>query len=117
LWICRIMVTWGIMAALTAFVGVPLSISEWIVGVINGTFGHDLGVAEFQFYAVRFLLGLAEAGFYPGVIVYLSHWFPGKDRGRALAIFFAATPVAQIVSPKISFELLKIGTDEVVNGV
>ena len=117
LWICRIMVTWGILAALTAFVGVPLAISEWSVGFLQRAFGANLGVTEFQFYAVRFLLGLAEAGFYPGVIVYLTHWFPGRDRARALAIFFAATPVAQIISPKISFELLKIGTDEVVNGV
>src|SRR5262249_19391196 len=70
----------------------------------------------FQFYVVRFLLGLAEAGFYPGVIVYLTHWFTSRDRARALAYFFVATPVAQIISPKLSNLLLKIGTDEVVNG-
>jgi MFS transporter, ACS family, tartrate transporter len=93
-WICRIMITWGIMAALTAFVTTP-----------------------FQFYVVRFLLGLSEAGFFPGVIVYLTHWFPSRDRARALACFLVATPVAQIVSPKISNALLKIGTDETINGV
>ncbi|MSU64569.1 MAG: MFS transporter [Opitutus sp.] len=93
-WICRIMITWGIMAALTAVVKTPM-----------------------QFYVVRFCLGLAEAGFFPGVIVYLTHWFPAKDRTRALAFFFVGTPVAQIVSPKISNALLKIGSDEVVNGV
>jgi ACS family tartrate transporter-like MFS transporter len=93
-WISRIMITWGIMAALTALVKTP-----------------------FQFYVVRFLLGLAEAGFFPGVIVYLTHWFPSRDRARALAYFFVATPVAQLVSPKISNALLKIGTDEVINGV
>jgi ACS family tartrate transporter-like MFS transporter len=93
-WICRIMITWGIMAALTATVKTP-----------------------FQFYLVRFLLGLAEAGFFPGVIVYLTHWFPSRDRARALAYFFVATPLAQIVSPKISNALLKIGTDETINGV
>src|SRR5262249_11522281 len=71
----------------------------------------------FQFYVVRFLLGLAEAGFYPGVIVYLTHWFASRDRARALAYFFVATPVAQILSPKISNALLKIGTDEVIAGV
>lgn len=87
-WICRIMVTWGIMAGLTAAVTTP-----------------------FQFYTVRFLLGLAEAGFFPGVIVYLTHWFPSRDRARALATFLIATPFAQIISPKISNELLKIGTD------
>ena len=58
-WICRIMISWGIVAALTAFVKTPM-----------------------QFYAVRFLLGLAEAGFFPGVIVYLTHWFPRRDRAQ-----------------------------------
>ena len=93
-WICRIMISWGIMATLTAFVKTPS-----------------------QFYVVRFLLGLAEAGFFPGVIVYLTHWFPARDRARALSCFLVATPVAQIVSPKISNALLKIGTDETINGV
>ena len=93
-WICRIMLSWGIIAALTAFVKTP-----------------------FQFYLVRFLLGLAEAGFFPGVIVYLTHWFPSRDRARALSCFLVATPVAQIVSPKISNALLKFGTDETINGV
>ncbi len=50
------------------------------------------------------------------MIVYLTHWFPGRDRTRALACFFVATPVAQIVSPKISNALLKFGTDETING-
>ena len=116
-WICRIMVTWGFMAALTAFVGTPLRVSEWAVGVLSSTTGKTLGVGEFQFYSVRFLLGLAEAGFFPGVVVYLTHWFPGRDRAKALAFFFVATPVAQVITPNISFALLKIGTDEVVNGV
>lgn len=93
-WICRIMVTWGIMAALTAAVTTP-----------------------FQFYVVRFLLGLAEAGFFPGVIVFLSHWFSARDRARALATFVVATPVAQVISPKLSNFLLHIGTTENVNGV
>jgi len=90
----RIMVTWGIMAALTAAVTTPM-----------------------QFYCVRFALGLAEAGFFPGVIVFLTHWFPNRDRSRAVAWFLIATPVAQIVSPKISHLLLRIGTDEVIGGV
>ena len=87
-WISRIMISWGIVAALTAWVTVP-----W------------------HFYAVRFTLGLAEAGFFPGVIVYLTHWFPSRDRARALSWFFVATPVAQIISPKISYLFLKIGLD------
>ncbi len=86
-WIFRIMVTWGIIAACTALVKTPK-----------------------QFYLLRFLLGLAEAGFFPGVIVYLSHWFTKRDRGRALAYFFVATPIAQLLSPKISGFLLDLGT-------
>jgi ACS family tartrate transporter-like MFS transporter len=89
----RIMVTWGIAAALTAAVTTPMG-----------------------FYGVRFLLGLAEAGFFPGVIIYLTHWFPAKDRARALSYFLIGTPVAQIVSPKISNALLKLGADDTVGG-
>ena len=92
-WLSRIMISWGFMAALTAYVRTPM-----------------------QFYAVRFLLGLAEAGFYPGVIVYLTHWFPSRDRTRALAYFFVATPIAQMISPKLSNGLLLIGTDEKLPG-
>jgi len=93
-WICRIMVTWGICAALTAFVKTPL-----------------------QFYAVRFLLGLAEAGFFPGIIVYLTHWFPAKERARALSIFLVASPIAMIIGPALSGLLLPIGTQAIVDGV
>lgn len=89
-WICRIMVTWGCMAGLTAFVRTPV-----------------------EFYTVRFLLGLAEAGFFPGVIIYLTHWFPSKDRAKALSLFLVATPVAQMLSP-ISNWMLKFGTTEVL---
>lgn len=87
-WICRIMVSWGVMAGLTGFVTTPV-----------------------QFYTVRFFLGLAEAGFFPGVIVYLTHWFTSRDRAKALSYFLIATPFAQMISPKISNALLKIGSD------
>ena len=93
-WFCRIMVTWGFVASLTAFVRTPM-----------------------QFYTVRFFLGLAEAGFFPGVIVYLTHWFPSRDRAKALSWFFIATPVAQFASPKLSYFLLRLGTTETINGV
>jgi ACS family tartrate transporter-like MFS transporter len=92
-WICRIMVTWGICAAATAFVTTPT-----------------------QFYVVRFLLGLAEAGFFPGIIVYLTHWFPARERARALSIFLVASPVAMIIGPALSRLLLPIGTQRVVDG-
>jgi ACS family tartrate transporter-like MFS transporter len=90
-WICRIMVTWGMIASLTSLVKVP-----W------------------HFYGLRFLLGLGEAGFFPGVIVYLTHWFPVRDRARALSWFLIATPIAQFISPLLSYYMLRIGTDEVV---
>jgi ACS family tartrate transporter-like MFS transporter len=91
-WICRIMITWGIIAALTAVVSQP-----W------------------YFYLIRFLLGLGEAGFFPGVVVYLTHWFPAQSRARAFSLFMIATPVAQFISPKISYYILRMGTVE--NGV
>lgn len=136
-WIFRIMVTWGLMAALTGFVQYDLpvlkqlsyamtsitrflasllthvpfqSISNWAASIVAMADGQDR-VAIFQFVTVRFLLGLAEAGFFPGVIVYLTHWFPSRDRARALATFIIATPFAQVISPQISNALLKIGSD------
>jgi ACS family tartrate transporter-like MFS transporter len=82
------MISWGILAALTAFVRVP-----W------------------HFYTVRFLLGLAEAGFFPAIVVYLTHWFPSRDRARALAYFFVAIPTAQMLTPGMSSWLLEIGAE------
>ncbi|MFO0924040.1 MAG: MFS transporter [Pirellulales bacterium] len=93
-WICRIMVTWGIMAAITAFVTTPM-----------------------QFYIVRFLLGVAEAGFFPGVIVYLTHWFPAKDRARAISYFLVASPIAMICGPAISQYMIDIGRTRIIDGV
>jgi len=93
-WISRIMITWGIMAALTAAVKTPT-----------------------HFYTVRFLLGLAEAGFFPGVVVFLSHWFPRRDRAKALAGFFIAGPIALIAGPNISRLMIDIGTTQIVDGV
>jgi ACS family tartrate transporter-like MFS transporter len=90
----RIMITWGIVAGLTALVKTP-----W------------------QFYGMRALLGLAEAGFFPGAIVYLTHWFPARDRARALALLVIASPIAQIISTQVSAPLLRFGTTEMVNGV
>jgi len=92
-WICRIMVTWGFMAAATAFVQTPT-----------------------QFYIVRFLLGVAEAGFFPGVIVYLTHWFPSKDRARAISYFLVASPLAMMIGPAISRLFIDIGRTHLVDG-
>jgi ACS family tartrate transporter-like MFS transporter len=93
-WMSRIMITWGIVAAFTALVRTPT-----------------------QFYGMRFLLGLSEAGFFPGAIVYLTHWFPARDRARALALLIIAAPIAQLLSQRISVPLLRFGTTEVVNGL
>src|SRR5580704_4555731 len=70
-WIARIMVSWGMVAALTGLLGTPL-------------FGSFRPVT--QFYGLRLLLGIAEAGFFPGVIVYLSHWYRPEDRPRAKSL-------------------------------
>lgn len=93
-WIARIMISWGILASLTAWVTTPT-----------------------QFYVARFLLGLAEAGFFPGVIVFLTRWFTRRDRARAFAMFLMAAPTAQVISPLICNPLLAIGTTETVGGV
>jgi ACS family tartrate transporter-like MFS transporter len=66
---------------------------------------------------MRFMLGLAEAGFFPGAIVYLTHWFPARDRARALALLVIASPIAQMISMRVSAPILAIGTTEMVNGV
>jgi ACS family tartrate transporter-like MFS transporter len=78
-WLARIIVTWGIVCVLTVF-----------IETAN------------QFYIARFLLGVAEAGFFPGVIVYLSHWFRYQDRAKAVAMFMAAVPVANIIGAPMS---------------
>jgi len=83
IWIARIMISWGLVAAAMAFVRTPLS-----------------------FYALRFLLGVAEAGFFPGVIYYLSLWFPSADRARAIATFMLAIPVAGLLGGPLSGTLL-----------
>jgi MFS family permease len=84
-WIARIMITWGIIAGLDAFV--------W---------------NDRSFYAIRFLLGLAEAGFYPGVVLYLTWWFPSFYRTRMLATFYAAAIVSLIIGPPIGGLLLQL---------
>ncbi len=83
LWIARIMVTWGLVAC-----------------------GMALVHAAWSFHTLRFLLGVAEAGFLPGIIYYLTLWYPQKRRARAVALFMAATPVAGIVGAPLSGLLL-----------
>jgi len=84
-WIARILVTWGIISACTAFITGPNS-----------------------FYSVRFLLGIAEAGFFPGIILYLTWWFPSYYRSRIVGVFMAAIPLSNILGSIVSGFLLDL---------
>ena len=77
------LITWGLLTALTGFVRSPM-----------------------ELYGARFLLGAAEAGFFPGVIVYLSHWFIPQDRAKAVARFMSAIPIAYILGGPIAGKIL-----------
>ena len=85
IWFSRILITWGICAVLVAFV-------------------RTAG----QFYLMRFLLGMAEAGFFPGIIVYFTHWFARADRAKALSGLILAVPFSMAVSAPASALLLKV---------
>ena len=84
-WMCRIMVTWGLVSASLCFAHTPTA-----------------------FYSVRFLLGVAEAGFFPGVIYYLTHWFPQSARARAVGVFYFGAPLAFIFGSPLSGLLLEL---------
>jgi MFS family permease len=86
IWIARIMITWGILSMATAFVVGPKS-----------------------FAAARFLLGIAEAGFTPGIYLYFTHWFPGKWRAKVTAAFLVGIPVANMIGSPMSGALLELG--------
>ncbi|MFL5264481.1 MAG: MFS transporter, partial [Anaeromyxobacteraceae bacterium] len=79
LWIARIMISWGILSACMLLVRTP-----W------------------QFYGVRFLLGVAEAGFFPGIILYLTYWFPSARRARIVALFMSAIPLSGLLGNPLS---------------
>ena len=79
IWIARILLTWGLIALLTGFVR-----NAW------------------ELYAARFLLGVAEAGFFPGMLYYLSHWFPQRQQAQAIGLFLTALPAASILGAPLS---------------
>jgi MFS transporter, ACS family, tartrate transporter len=85
LWIARVMISWGIVSGAMAFVQGPIS-----------------------FYSLRFLLGVAEAGFFPGIILYLSYWFPAPQRAAVTALFMAAAPLSTVLGSPISGALLEM---------
>lgn len=82
-WIARIMISWGLLTVLMAFI-------------------HTVR----EFYIVRFLVGAAEAGFFPAVVVYLTHWFRAADRAKAVAAFYAAMPLSYVVGSPLAGMLL-----------
>ena len=84
-WIARIMISWGIVTILTGFV-------------------QTAG----QFYAARFFLGIAESSFFPGMIVYLTHWFRGPERSRAIACLYAAVPAGSLIGSPVAGWLLEV---------
>jgi ACS family tartrate transporter-like MFS transporter len=84
-WIARIMIAWGLVSVATMFV-----------------------VGEATFYAARVLLGIAEAGFFPGMVLYLTYWIPASDRARVGALFMTAAPVSFILGAPVSDALLRL---------
>ena len=85
IWIARIMIIWGLVSMTMLFI-------------------HSTTA----FYSVRFFLGVAEAGFYPGVILYLTYWFPDKQRARTVALFATGTVIAGIVGSPLSGAILEL---------
>src|SRR5581483_3515673 len=84
-WISLLMVVWGVISCLMIFIRGPIS-----------------------FYAMRFLLGAAEAGFFPGIILYMKRWFPASARATAVAWFMTANPLAGVIGSPISGSLLNL---------
>src|SRR6476659_5087654 len=84
-WIARIMITWGFISAGMAFI-----------------------VGPYSFYGMRLLLGAAEAGFFPGVVLFLTYWFPSVYRARIIAIFMVSIPIASFIGSPLSALLLEL---------
>jgi ACS family tartrate transporter-like MFS transporter len=84
-WIARIMLTWGLVSMAMAFVTGPTS-----------------------FYVLRFLLGVAEAGFFPGIVLYLTYWFPNSVRGGIMGLFILANPISTVLGAPLSVALLDL---------
>lgn len=82
-WLCRVLIVWGVVSGCTALVRTPV-----------------------EFYAVRFLLGVAEAGFFPGLVLYLTYWFPSHRRAKMIATLMAGNPVSGIIGGPLSGYIL-----------
>jgi MFS family permease len=120
-WIARIMISWGVVASLMGLIGTPylefLCVVDWcaifrpvtaMLGALTALIGvhppemQNCTCEVKQFYFLRFILGIAEAGFFPGIIVYLSHWFRYADRAKAKSQFMIGLPVATIIGLPLS---------------
>ncbi len=93
-WIARIMFSWGLLSMATAF-----------IPQISAATGQSTTTV---FYTIRVLLGIAEAGFFPGIIFYLTLWFPAAYRGRIIGYFMAAIPLSSVIGSPISGQLLNL---------
>ena len=85
IWITRIMITWGIISALTLLVRTPM-----------------------QFYRLRFALGAAEAGFFPGIILFLTYWYPSHRRAKMVGIFMVGIPMAGMIGGPLSGAIMSM---------
>lgn len=98
-WIARIMITWGIVSSAFMFTDDiywgPLAV------MFNCT------DAEFTFYVLRFLLGACEAGFFPGIILYLTYWFPGSRRTKVIALFMTAIAISNVIGAPVSGAIMQ----------
>lgn len=99
IWMARIMITWGVISSLFVFTG----------QVAWGPLAQALGCTDeqFTFYLLRFLLGAAEAGFFPGVILYLTYWFPAQKRAQMVAWFMTGIAVSNIIGSPVSGAILQ----------
>ncbi|MBV9050905.1 MAG: MFS transporter [Hyphomicrobiales bacterium] len=119
IWIARIMITWGIISFCMIFqdaswnsIAVPIAapIAAVYRGLLwlIGTPSHfvDLTPNSAMLIVIRFLLGLAEAGFFPGIILFLTYWFTAKDRAKMVGMFMAAIPLSSVIGAPISSQIL-----------
>ena len=84
-WIARVMLSWAVVSALTMFARTPIA-----------------------FYVLRFLLGLAEAGLFPGILLYLTYWYPSERRGQIIALFMTGIPIAGLIGSPVSGAILDV---------
>ena len=99
MWIARIMITWGIISSAFMFTDDIYwgSIATWF----------NCTDAEFTFYVFRFLLGACEAGFFPGIILYLTYWFPGSRRTKVIAMFMTAIAISNVIGAPVSGAIMQ----------